>query len=181
MNFNELSQKNNTESKENIIENLETAALKIKAENSIIELDRKSEEIITTLAKFSEKVPIMINRLEAINEGLKLETFNKTIEDINNSSKEIIKCSKSIIENNKKSEEKIVNIAEKEIYLISEKANKNINKREYFYYLLDKTILFTFIAFFIINIFVMFTYIKQLNSIHSRINEIHKVLKENKK
>ena len=181
MNFNELSQKNNTESKENIIENLETAALKIKAENSIIELDRKSEEIITTLAKFSEKVPIMINRLEAINEGLKLESFNKTIEDISNSSKEIIKCSKSIIENNKKSEEKIVNIAEKEIYLISEKANKNINKREYFYYLLDRSILIVFIAVFIINITMMFFYKRQLNQINYEFNKIHNILMDNEK
>lgn len=184
MNFNEISKNSNIEPKEEVIENLEVVTLKIKAEDRIAELDKKSKEVIDILEKFSEKVPIMINRLEAINEGLKLESFNKTIEDISNSSKEIINCSKSIVENNKQSEEKIISIAEKEIYLIGEKANKNINKREYFYYLLDKTILFTFITLFIINIFVMFTYIKQLYSIHYEINAIYKVLevlRENKK
>ena len=60
MNFNELSQNSNVETKEDVIENLETAALKIKAENRIEELEKKSKEVIGILEKFSEKIPTMI-------------------------------------------------------------------------------------------------------------------------
>ena len=101
MNLNEVSQNSNIEKKEDVIENLETAALKIKAENRIAELEKKSEEVINILEKFSEKIPTMINRLETINDGLKLESLNKTLENISNNSKEIYRMSKTISENSK--------------------------------------------------------------------------------
>ena len=65
--------------------------------------------------------------------------------------------------------------------LISEKANKNINKREYFYYLLDRTILIVFITIFIINITMMFFYKRQLNQINYEFNKIHNILMNNEK
>ena len=55
MNLNDLSQNSNIEKKEDVIENLETAALKIKAENRIAELEKKSEEVVNILKNFQRK------------------------------------------------------------------------------------------------------------------------------
>lgn len=181
MNFNELSQNSNVETKEDVIENLETAALKIKAENRIEELEKKSKEVISILEKFSEKIPTMIDRLENINEGLKLENFNKILESINNNSKEICKISKIINENSKGYGEKITNTARKEISLISEKSREIIDKHKYFSSLVNKGILFAIIIIFITNITMIFFYKRQLNIATTEINEIHQILMENKK
>ena len=181
MNFNELSQNSNVETKEDVIENLETAALKIKAENRIEELEKKSKEVIGILEKFSEKIPTMIDRLENINEGLKLENFNKILESINNNSKEICKISKIINENSKGYGEKITNTARKEISLISEKSREIIDKHKYFSSLVNKGILFAIIIIFITNITMIFFYKRQLNIVTTEINEIHQILMENKK
>ncbi len=181
MNFNELSQNSNVETKEDVIESLETAALKIKAENRIEELEKKSKEVISILEKFSEKIPTMIDRLENINEGLKLENFNKILESINNNSKEICKISKIINENSKGYGEKITNTARKEISLISEKSREIIDKHKYFSSLVNKGILFAIIIIFITNITMIFFYKRQLNIATTEINEIHQILMENKK
>jgi hypothetical protein len=181
MNFNELSQNSNVETKEDVIENLETAALKIKAENRIEELEKKSKEVIGILEKFSEKIPTMIDRLENINEGLKLENFNKILESINNNSKEICKISKIINENSKGYGEKITNTARKEISLISEKSREIIDKHKYFSSLVNKGILFAIIIIFITNITMIFFYKRQLNIATTEIDGIHQILMENKK
>ena len=181
MNFNELSQNSNVETKEDVIESLETAALKIKVENRIEELEKKSKEVISILEKFSEKIPTMIDRLENINEGLKLENFNKILESINNNSKEICKISKIINENSKGYGEKITNTARKEISLISEKSREIIDKHKYFSSLVNKGILFAIIIIFITNITMIFFYKRQLNIATTEINEIHQILMENKK
>ena len=181
MNFNELSQNSNVETKEDVIESLETAALKIKAENRIEELEKKSKEVISILEKFSEKIPTMIDRLENINEGLKLENFNKILESINNNSKEICKISKIINENSKGYGEKITNTARKEISLISEKSREIIDKHKYFSSLVNKGILFAIIIIFITNITMIFFYKRQLNIATTEIDEIHQILMENKK
>ena len=181
MNFNELSQNSSVETKEDVIESLETAALKIKAENRIEELEKKSKEVISILEKFSEKIPTMIDRLENINEGLKLENFNKILESINNNSKEICKISKIINENSKGYGEKITNTARKEISLISEKSREIIDKHKYFSSLVNKGILFAIIIIFITNITMIFFYKRQLNIATTEINEIHQILMENKK
>lgn len=181
MNFNELSQNSNVETKEDVIESLETAALKIKAENRIEELEKKSKEVISILEKFSEKIPTMIDRLENINEGLKLENFNKILESINNNSKEICKISKIINENSKGYGEKITNTARKEISLISEKSREIIDKHKYFSSLVNKGILFAIIIIFITNITMIFFYKRQLNIATTEIDGIHQILMENKK
>ena len=160
---------------------METAALKIKAENRIEELEKKSKEVISILEKFSEKIPTMIDRLENINEGLKLENFNKILESINNNSKEICKISKIINENSKGYGEKITNTARKEISLISEKSREIIDKHKYFSSLVNKGILFAIIIIFITNITMIFFYKRQLNIATTEINEIHQILMENKK
>ena len=43
----------------------------------------------------------MVNRLEIINDSLKLESLNKILENISNNSKEIYRMSKTISENSK--------------------------------------------------------------------------------
>ena len=43
----------------------------------------------------------MVNRLEIINDSLKLESLNKILENISNNSKEIYIMSKTISENSK--------------------------------------------------------------------------------
>ncbi len=172
MNINDLSNSN-----EKIIETLDNIALKIKAENRLAELDKKSEEVIKTLENFSEKIPIMIERIEIINKELKLEEFKNILLNIEKNSSEILTISKNIENANKITTEK----SEEQIMLISEKANKNINKREYFYYLLDKTVLIVFIAVFIINIALVFFYKRQLNQINYEFNKIHNILMDNEK
>ena len=172
MNINDLSSNN-----EKIIETLDNVALKIKAENRLAELDKKSEEVIKTLENFSEKIPIMIERIEIINKELKLEEFKNILLNIEKNSSEILTISKNIENANKITTEK----SEEQIMLISEKANKNINKREYFYYLLDKTVLIVFIAVFIINIALVFFYKRQLNQINYEFNKIHNILMDNEK
>lgn len=181
MNLNDLSQNSNIEKKEDVIENLETAALKIKAENRIAELDKKSEEVIKTLEKFSEKIPTMINRLETINDGLKLESLNKTLENISNNSKEIYRMSKTISENSKWYNEKIVDTAEKQIYDTGRKARELIDEHSHFSFLIDKGILFIIITMFIINLAMVIFYKRQLNDVTSEVNKVHNVLMENKK
>ena len=181
MNLNELSQNSNIEKKEDVIENLETAALKIKAENRIAELEKKSEEVINILEKFSEKIPTMINRLETINDGLKLESLNKTLENISNNSKEIYRMSKTISENSKWYNEKIVDTAEKQIYDTGRKARELIDEHSHFSFLIDKGILFIIITMFIINLAMVIFYKRQLNDVTSEVNKVHNVLMENKK
>lgn len=181
MNLNDLSQNSNIEKKEDVIENLETAALKIKAENRIAELEKKSEEVINILEKFSEKIPTMINRLETINDGLKLESLNKTLENISNNSKEIYRMSKTISENSKWYNEKIVDTAEKQIYDTGRKARELIDEHSHFSFLIDKGILFIIITMFIINFAMVIFYKRQLNDVTSEVNKVHNVLMENKK
>lgn len=181
MNLNELSQNSNIEKKEDVIENLETAALKIKAENRIAELEKKSEEVINILEKFSEKIPTMVNRLETINDGLKLESLNKTLENISNNSKEIYRMSKTISENSKWYNEKIVDTAEKRIYDTGKKARELIDEHSHFSFLIDKGILFIIITMFIINLAMVIFYKRQLNDVTSEVNKVHNVLMENKK
>lgn len=181
MNLNDLSQNSNIEKKEDVIENLETAALKIKAENRIAELEKKSEEVINILEKFSEKIPTMINRLETINDGLKLENLNKTLENISNNSKEIYRMSKTISENSKWYNEKIVDTAEKQIYDTGKKARELIDEHSHFSFLIDKGILFIIITMFIINLAMVIFYKRQLNDVTSEVNKVHNVLMENKK
>ena len=172
MNINDLSNSN-----EKIIETLDNVALKIKAENRLTELDKKSEEVIKTLENFSEKIPIMIERIEVINKELKLNDFKNILLNIEKNSSDIFEISKNIEDSNKNTVKK----SEEQIMLISEKANKNINKREYFYYLLDRSILIVFIAVFIINITMMFFYKRQLNQINYEFNKIHNILMANEK
>lgn len=181
MNLNDLSQNSNIEKKEDVIENLETAALKIKAENRIAELEKKSEEVINILEKFSEKIPTMINRLETINDGLKLESLNKTLENISNNSKEIYRMSKTISENSKWYNEEIVDTAEKQIYDTGRKARELIDEHSHFSFLIDKGILFIIITMFIINLAMVIFYKRQLNDVTSEVNKVHNVLMENKK
>ena len=181
MNLNDLSQNSNIEKKEDVIENLETAALKIKAENRIAKLEKKSEEVINILEKFSEKIPTMINRLETINDGLKLESLNKTLENISNNSKEIYRMSKTISENSKWYNEKIVDTAEKQIYDTGRKARELIDEHSHFSFLIDKGILFIIITMFIINLAMVIFYKRQLNDVTSEVNKVHNVLMENKK
>ena len=172
MNINDLSNNN-----EKIIETLDNVALKIKAENRLAELDKKSEEVIKTLENFSEKIPTMVERIEVINKELKLNDFKNILLSIEKNSSDIFEISKNIEDSNKNTAKK----SEEQIMLISEKANKNINKREYFYYLLDRTILIVFIAVFIINITMMFFYKRQLNQINYEFDKIHNILMSNEK
>lgn len=176
MNINDLSNSN-----EKIIETLDNVALKIKTENRLAELDKKSEEVIKTLEKFSEKIPTMINRLEIINDGLKLESLNKTLENISNNSKEIYRMSKTISENSKWYNEKIVDTAEKQIYDTGRKARELIDEHSHFSFLIDKGILFIIITMFIINLAMVIFYKRQLNDVTSEVNKVHNVLMENKK
>ena len=176
MNINDLSNSN-----EKIIETLDNVALKIKAENRLAELDKKSEEVIKTLEKFSEKIPIMIDRIEVINKELKLEEFKNTLLNIEKNSSDSLNINKNIENLNENTVKKLCLTAEEQIALISEKANKNMNKREYFYYLLDKSILVVFITAFIINIAMIFFYKKQLSQINYEFNRIHNILMNNEK
>lgn len=157
---------------------LENAALKIKAESKIEELERKSKELIEILEKFSKKVPPMIERLEIINEGLKLENFKNTLTSINNYSCEISKIIRAIKESNSFINKEIINIAKKEIMLISENSNEAIDKRKTFYSSMDKVVLVVMVSLFIFNLGMMYL---QINKTSYEINRVHNVLMSAKK
>lgn len=200
MNINELTENKVPEVKERVLvegsnhypkvqqveevevnKDLENTALKIKAESKIEELERKSKELIEILEKFSKKVPPMIERLEIINEGLKLENFKNTLTSINNYSCEISKIIRTIKENNSFINKEIINIAKKEIMLISENSNKAIDKRKTFYSSMDKVVLVVMVSLFIFNLGMMYFYKKQINKTSYEINRVHNVLMSEKK
>lgn len=201
MNINELTENKVSEVKERVLvegsnhypkvqqveeeievnKDLENAALKIKAESKIEELERKSKELIEILEKFSKKVPPMIERLEIINEGLKLENFKNTLTSINNYSCEISKIIRAIKENNSFINKEIINIAKKEIILISENSNKAIDKRKTFYSSMDKVVLVVMVSLFIFNLGMRYFYKKQINKTSYEINRVHNVLMSEKK
>lgn len=134
-----------------------------------------------TEEKFSEEIPTMVNRLETTNDGLKLESLNKTLKNISNNSKEIYRMSKTISENSKWYNEKIVDTAEKQIYDTGKKARELIDEHSHFSFLIDKSILFIIITMFIINLAMVIFYKRQLNDITSEVNKVHNVLMDNKK
>ena len=123
----------------------------------------------------------MVNRLEIINDSLKLESLNKILENISNNSKEIYRMSKTISENSKWYNEKIVDTAEKQIYDTGKKARELIDEHSHFSFLIDKGILFIIITMFIINLAMVIFYKRQLNDVTSEVNKVHNVLMENKK
>lgn len=108
MNFNEISnEKVNSEGE--VIEKLDNLVLKMKADEKIKELENKSKELIKTMDNFANRIPIMIERLEIINKGIKVEPLSKIILEINESSKilfnlgkDILRCDKELVEKNQK-------------------------------------------------------------------------------
>ena len=86
MNFNEISnEKVNSEGE--VIEKLDNLALKIKADEKIKELENKSKEVIKTMDNFANRIPVMIERLEVINKGIKAEPLSRLILEMNENSK----------------------------------------------------------------------------------------------
>lgn len=182
MNINELSKNTVEVTKEKeVIENLENTALKVKAENKLEELDKKSKELINILEQFSKKVPLMINRLDIINDGLKLETMKNTIISIKNNSDSILRLGNQIVEYNKTIIQNNQNLYEKQIETLGETAQKNINKREYFYYLLDKTLLAVFIGLIFLNLWIVYSYNKKMDIVTHEISRIHNILVKDEK
>ena len=184
MNIDELSGNKveiTKEKEKEVIENLDNIALKIKAENRLEELDKKSKELINILEQFSKKVPPMINRLDIINEGLKLEIMQNTITSIKNNSDSILRLGNQIIEYNKTVIQNNQNLYEKQMKTLGETIKKNLNKREYFYYLLDKTLLIVFVGLIFLNIWTIYSYNKKVNIVTNEISRIHNILVNNKK
>ncbi len=184
MNIDELSGNKveiTKEKEKEVIENLDNIALKIKAENRLEELDKKSKELINILEQFSKKVPPMINRLDIINEGLKLEIMQNTITSIKNNSDSILRLGNQIIEYNKTVIQNNQNLYEKQMKTLGETIKKNLNKREYFYYLLDKTLLIVFVGLIFLNIWTIYSYNKKVNIVTNEISRIHNILVNNEK
>ena len=95
MNFNEISnEKINSEGE--VIEKLDNLALKMKADEKIKELENKSKELIKTMDNFANRIPVMIERLEVINKGIKAEPLSRLILEINENSKTLFNLGKDI-------------------------------------------------------------------------------------
>ncbi len=178
MNIEDLSDEKRKEiqRKKEMIENLDNTAIKVKAENKLEELENKSKELVGLLEDFSKKVPPMINRLDIINEGLKLEEMEKTLTSIKNNSDNILRAGNGIIEYNRKIIQQNQELYQKQIKELGEIARKNISKREYFYYLLDKILLISFITMIILNLGTIYYYKTKINKINSQISSIHNLL-----
>lgn len=159
-----------------VIENLDNAVIKIKAENKLEELENKSKELINLLEDFSKKVPPMINRLDIINDGLKLEELQNTLTSIKNNSDSILQTGNGIIEYNRKIIQQNQVSYQNQIKEFGEIARKNMSKREYFYYLLDKILLITFITMIILNLGTVYYYNKQLNKTNLEVSNVHNLL-----
>lgn len=178
MNIEDLSDEKRKEiqRKKEMIENLDNTAIKVKAENKLEELENKSKELVGLLENFSKKVPPMINRLDIINEGLKLEEMEKTLTSIKNNSDNILRAGNGIIEYNRKIIQQNQELYQKQIKELGETARKNMAKREYFYYLLDKILLISFITMIILNLGTIYYYKTKINKINSQISSIHNLL-----
>lgn len=178
MNIEDLSDEKRKEiqRKKEMIENLDNTAIKVKAENKLEELENKSKELVGLLEDFSKKVPPMINRLDIINEGLKLEEMEKTLTSIKNNSDNILRAGNGIIEYNRKIIQQNQELYQKQIKELGETARKNMAKREYFYYLLDKILLISFITMIILNLGTIYYYKTKINKINSQISSIHNLL-----
>lgn len=159
------------------IEDLKLIATKIKAGTTIEELDKRSEILIKLLTQFSNKIPVMIKRLEVINEGLSLEALVELKENsdkIIKLGKEFLNYDRSIIENNQK-------IYKQQIEEISIAAKNSINKKGIFYYLLDKTFIGIILTLLILNIFMGLYYKNKSEKINYEISKLHDILMEDSK
>ena len=178
MNFNEISnEKVNSEGE--VIEKLDNLALKMKADEKIKELENKSKELIKTMDNFANRIPVMIERLEVINKGIKAEPLSRLILNENskilfNLGKDILRYDKELVEKNQK---KYIS----EFETITTLAKKSLYRKNDLYDYLDKILLTLVIFTILFNLGIGYYYKKSLDKVNEKTSRIHNILLKEEK
>ncbi len=180
MNFNEISnEKINSEGE--VIEKLDNLALKMKADEKIKELENKSKELIKTMDNFANRIPVMIERLEVINKGIKAEPLSRLILEINENSKTLFNLGKDILRYDKELVEKNQKKYISEFETITTLAKKSLYKKNDLYDYLDKILLALVIFTILFNLGIGYYYKKSLDKVNEKTSRIHNILLKEEK
>lgn len=180
MNFNEISSKNNNP-ENRTIEQLDNIALKMKADEKIKELEDKSQNLIETMDNFANKIPIMIERLDIINKGIKIETLSKLISDTNKNSEKLLNLGQSIAKYDKELMEKNHEEYIRKVKNVIELARKSLYRKNQLCDYLDKVLLFFIIFIILFNLGVVYYYKKSLDKVNEKTSRIHNILLKEEK
>lgn len=180
MNFNEISNEK-INSEDEVIEKLDNLALKMKADEKIKELENKSKEVIKTMDNFANRIPIMIERLEIINKGIKVEPLSKLILEINESSKILFNLGKDILRYDKELVEKNQKKYMSEFETITNLAKKSLYRKNDLYDYLDKILLVLVIFTILFNLGIGYYYKKSLDKVNEKTSRIHNILLKEEK
>lgn len=180
MNFNEISnEKVNSEGE--VIEKLDNLALKMKADEKIKELENKSKELIKTMDNFANRIPVMIERLEVINKGIKAEPLSRLILEINENSKILFNLGKDILRYDKELVEKNQKKYISEFETITTLAKKSLYRKNDLYDYLDKILLTLVIFTILFNLGIGYYYKKSLDKVNEKTSRIHNILLKEEK
>ena len=180
MNFNEISnEKVNSEGE--VIEKLDNLALKMKADEKIKELENKSKEVIKTMDNFANRIPVMIERLEVINKGIKAEPLSRLILEINENSKILFNLGKDILRYDKELVEKNQKKYIIEFETITTLAKKSLYRKNDLYNYLDKILLALVIFTILFNLGIGYYYKKSLDKVNEKTSRIHNILLKEEK
>lgn len=180
MNFNKISnEKVNSEGE--VIEKLDNLALKMKADEKIKELENKSKELIKTMDNFANRIPVMIERLEVINKGIKAEPLSRLILEINENSKILFNLGKDILRYDKELVEKNQKKYISEFETITTLAKKSLYRKNDLYDYLDKILLVLVIFTILFNLGIGYYYKKSLDKVNEKTSRIHNILLKEEK
>lgn len=180
MNFNEISNKK-VDSEDETIEKLDNLVLKMKADEKIKELENKSKEVIKTMDNFANRIPVMIERLEVINKGIKIEPLFNLILELNENSKNLCSLGKEILNYDKELIEKNQEEYEKNFKEIIEVSKKVLYRKNELYNYLDKILLELVIFTILFNLGIGYYYKKSLDKVNEETSRIHNILLKEEK
>lgn len=180
MNFDEISNKK-VDSEDKTIEKLDNLVLKMKADEKIKELEDKSKEVIKTMDNFANRIPIMVERLEVINKGIKIEPLSRLILELNENSKNLCDLGKEILNYDKELIKKNQEEYEKNFKEIIEVSKKVLYRKNDLYNYLDKILLGLVIFTILFNFGVGYYYKKSLDRVNEEISRIHNILLKEEK
>ncbi|WP_288876463.1 hypothetical protein [uncultured Fusobacterium sp.] len=139
------------------------------------------DEVIKTMDNFANRIPIMIERLEIINKGIKVEPLSKLILEINESSKILFNLGKDILRYDKELVEKNQKKYMSEFETITNLAKKSLYRKNDLYDYLDKILLVLVIFTILFNLGIGYYYKKSLDKVNEKTSRIHNILLKEEK
>lgn len=180
---------------ENKVDLLEIAILKSKAESGVRDLELKIKTITQLLNEFTNKIPLMINNLDELNQNLETKQLNEVLENIKLNSNTIIKYSNSILLENKrivdtfkeaenffeKKMDEVSLTAVNKIESLSNEISKEVNQRIKRNQKIDNLVCIILLLFIFSGIGFKIYYEKKLIKQSNEIYKIHQILSNEKK